>query len=181
MKKYRKGEIAAVILKTILAVGFVAVALSAPNAVQLFKYFNPRTARERERIKQSFMKLERGGYIKRRDALDGYFTLTQKGKSRAMRYEIEKTKIPRPKKWDDRWRLVMFDVPEKEKRARQAINFALKKIGCVHYQKSVFITPFPCEHEVNFVARCFGVRKYIRIVIADRIEGDTALKTKFNL
>jgi len=75
----------------------------------------------------------------------------------------------------------MFDVPEEKKRARQAINFALKKIGCLHYQKSVFVTPFPCKREVDFVGECFEVRNYMRIVVAESIEGSAVFEKKFDL
>ena len=181
MKKYKRNEIAKILLEILLTVGFISIALAAPNAVQLFRYFHSRNARERERIKQSLAQLRKRGFIKQEDNLDGYFVLTAKGKARAMRYKIEDLKIARQKKWDKKWRIVMFDVPEEKKRARQAINFALKKIGCVHYQKSVFITPFPCEKEVDFVGDAFDVREHIRIVTAERVEGSPAFEGKFGI
>ena len=181
MKKYKKGEITKIVLKTLLVVGFVTVALAAPNAVQLFKYFKPKHAPERNRIKKSLSRLEKQGLIKRRGAMDGYFVLTAKGKARAMRHQLETTKIKRQKKWDRKWRLVLFDIPQEKMKARQAINFALKKIGCVHYQKSVFITPFPCEKEVDFAGDVFGVRDHIKIIVAERVEGGSVFETKFGL
>lgn len=181
MKKYKKGKIATIILDVLLAVGFITVALAAPNAVQIFKRFHPKNARERERIKQSLAKLERAGFIVRKNRMDGYFVLTSKGEMRAKREKIENTRIARPKKWDGLWRLIMFDVPEEKRKERQAINFALKKIGCAQYQKSVFITPFPCEEEIDFVANCFGVRQYVRVILAQKVEDDVALRKMFNL
>lgn len=181
MKKYKRDEIAKVIFEILLTAGFVTIALTAPNAVQLFTRFHPKNARERERVKQSLSTLKKRGFITEKDNLDGYFALTKEGKARAMRYKIENTKIQKQKKWDKKWRLVMFDVPEEKKKARQAINFALKKIGCVHYQKSVFITPFPCEQEIDFVGGCFGVRDYLRIVVAESVERDKSFIKKFGL
>ena len=181
MKKYTKNAVASIILSTLLVVGFITIALAAPNTVHLFKYFKPKNARERERIKKSVARLEKQGLIKQRGRLDGYFALTAKGEKRAMRYRVENTKIVRQKKWDRKWRLVMFDVPEEKKKARQGINYALKKIGCVHYQKSVFITPFPCKKEIDFVGETFGVRDNIRVVVAESIEGDAVFERKFLL
>lgn len=170
-----------IVLSTLLAVGFITIALAAPNAVQIFKYFKPKNAYERGRIKNSLARLQKQNLIKGKDDLDGYFVLTTKGKAKAMRYKIEETKIQRQKKWDGKWRLVMFDVPEEKKRARQAINYALKKIGCVHYQKSVFLTPFPCEKEINFIGETFDVRAYIRIVVAESIEEGDRFEKKFEV
>ena len=75
----------------------------------------------------------------------------------------------------------MFDVPEERKMARRAIHNALKELGCVQYQKSVFVTPFPCKNEVDFIGDYFGVRGNIRIIIASEIEGGKILRNAFCL
>ena len=51
MKHYKRGEITKIILSVILAVGIITVAIAAPNALQIFKYFKPKNAYERGRIK----------------------------------------------------------------------------------------------------------------------------------
>ncbi|MEK7129368.1 MAG: CRISPR-associated endonuclease Cas2 [Patescibacteria group bacterium] len=181
MKKYKRGEITKIIFLSILAVGFITVALAAPNATQLFKYFKPKSSPERNRIRKSVARLEKQGLIKQKGNMNGYFILTAEGMVKAMRYQIENTKIPKQKKWDGKWRLVMFDVPEEKKKARQAINYALKKVGCVQYQKSVFLTPFPCEKEVDFIGGCFNVREHIRVVVADTIEGGSVFARQFGI
>lgn len=181
MKKYEHGEIAEIILSTLLVVGVIAVAVTMPNAVQLFKYFLPKNSVDRSRIKKSVTRLERGGFIELKGGEKGLFILTQKGREKAMRYAIDQMKIVSQKTWDKKWRLVMFDVPEEKKQARRAINFALKKLGCVQYQKSVFVTPFPCKKEVDFIGECFGVREHIRIVVANNLEGENSLRGAFKV
>lgn len=181
MKKYEHGEIAEIILSTLLVVGVIAVAVTMPNAVQLFKYFIPKNSTDRARIKKSVSRLEMGGYIEAKGERKGLFILTQKGREKAMRYAIEQMRIASQKTWDKKWRLVMFDVPEKKVQARRAINLALKKLGCVQYQKSVFITPFPCGKEIDFVGECFGIREHIRIIIATDVEGADVLEKTFKV
>lgn len=181
MKKYEKGEITEIILSTLLAVGVIAVTVTIPNTVQLFKYFTPKNSAERARIKKSVTRLEMGGFIERKGDKKGLISLTQKGKERAMRYEVNQMKIASQKTWDKKWRLIMFDVPENRKQARRAINLVLKKFGCVQYQKSVFITPFPCKKEIDFVGECFGVRDYIRIIVASEVEGVASLQKVFKV
>ncbi len=181
MKKYEKGEIIEIILSVLLVAGIIAVAVAAPNAVQLFKYFKPRNTSDRTKIKRSVLRLEKKGFIKRKSATEDSFVLTTEGEKKALRYKIDAMRIERQKNWDGRWRIVMFDVPEDKKQARRAVNLALKKLGCVQYQKSVFVTPFPCKEEIDFVGKCFGIRQYIRLILADSIEGENALKKSFNL
>ena len=181
MKKYNKGEIAEMILSLILATGVVAVAGTMPNAVQLFKYFKPRNTPERDRIKKSLISLEKQGLVMRKNVGEDGFILTTKGEEKALRHKLEVMKITHQDKWDGKWRIVMFDVSENKKQARRSINFALKKLGCVQYQKSVFITPFPCKEEIDFVGRCFNVRKDIKLILAERIEGDDILRKTFKI
>lgn len=182
MKKYEKGEVIKIVLSTLLVVGMITVAVVAPNAFQIFKYFKPKNAYERKRIKQSIARLEQQKLIQKdKGSQDGYFTLTALGKMRAMRYQIETTKIPRQKTWDGKWRIIMFDIPEEKKMARRAINHALKKLGCIQYQKSVFITPFPCKKEIDFAGECFGVRHHMRLILAENVEGEDGLKKTFSL
>lgn len=179
MKKYEHGEIAEIILSTLLVVGVIAVAVTMPNAVQLFKYFLPKNSVDRSRINRSVYRLERGGYIETKGGKSGPYALTQKGREKAMRYAIKQMRIASQRTWDKKWRLIMFDIPEKKVQSRRAINLALKRLGCVQYQKSVFITPFPCSKEIDFVGECFEVREHIRIIVASEVEGTELLKKEF--
>ncbi len=181
MKKYEKGEIAEIILSVLLVAGVIAVAVTMPNAVQLFKYLKPQNAKERTRVKKSVLRLEQSGFIMKKSGTKDVFVLTTEGEKKALRYKLEAMKIARQEKWDGKWRVVMFDVPEDKKQARRTINLVLKKLGCVQYQKSVFVTPFPCLKEIDFIGECFDVRKYLRIITACDMEGATKFKKVFNI
>ena len=182
MGKLTRDERREVILKILLGVGFLTTAIVAPNAVRVFKYFIPMDRRDRWNIKQSFVRLEKNGLIKKKITNgEEYYSLTLLGSKRAKKYKLDSMKIEAQKKWDGMWRLVMFDIPEDKKIARRGINLILKKLGCVQYQKSVFITPFPCEKEIDFVGECFDARKYIRVIIARDVEGVAQIKKAFNV
>lgn len=170
------------ILSILLGVGILTTAIVAPNAVQLFKYFLPRNPKEEWNIKQSFSRLEKNGLLKKKTTNgEDYYTLTLLGNERAKKYKLHSMKIDHQKKWDGLWRLVMFDIPEDKKMARRGINLVLKKLGCIQYQKSVFITPFPCKKEIDFVGDCFDARTYIRIITARDVEGVEQIKKSFKL
>ena len=47
-------------------------------------------------------------------------TLSLSGKKRILRYDLDNMKIKKPLKWDGYWRIVVFDIPEDEKR-REAL------------------------------------------------------------
>lgn len=182
MEKTEHSKRKEMILDILLGVGFLTTAIVAPNAVQIFKYFLPQNSRDRWKIKQSFTRLEKSGLVKRRTTDgDEYYSLTLLGNKRAKRYQLDSMKIDEQQKWDGLWRLVMFDIPEKRKMARRGINLILKKLGCVQYQKSVFITPYPCTKEIDFIGECFDARKYIRVITARDVEGVEQIKKAFKL
>ena len=169
-------------MNILLGVGLLTTALVAPNAVQLFKYFVPKNSRDRWELKRTFSRLENSGLVKRKTTNgDDYYSLTLMGSNRAKRYKLDSMKIVPQKKWDGLWRIVMFDIPEDKMMARRAINLILKKLGCVQYQKSVFITPYPCEKEIDFVGECFEARKHLRIIVASEVEGSDKIKKALKL
>jgi len=182
MKQQTRNKRTEIILSILLGVGLLTTAVVAPNAVQLFKYFLPKNNRDRWKIKQSFSSLEKKGFVKKKITNgEEYYTLTLLGSNRAKRYQLDTMKIKTQKKWDGLWRVDMFDIPEEKMMARRAINLVLKKLGCVQYQKSVFITPYPCTQEIDFVGECFEARKYLRIITARDVEGIEKIKKSFKL
>ena len=79
------------------------------------------------------------------------------------------------------WRMVIFDIPEKRKKARNAINFKLKELGFYPIQKSTFIFPYECKNEIDFIGEHFFARKYISYIIAKYIDDEKKLRKLFNL
>src|ERR1035437_5363263 len=111
----------------------------------------------------------------------GTHSLTPKGEARLRNIVIDDIKIKNPKKWDGKWRLVIYDLPIRFKKARNAFRWKLKDLGFFQFQKSVWIYPYPCEEEILFVADFFGVRKHIEILEVNKILDDSKLKAHFNL
>ncbi|MBI3070024.1 MAG: CRISPR-associated endonuclease Cas2 [Candidatus Levybacteria bacterium] len=68
-----------------------------------------------------------------------YFRLTSVGKERIKRdfplFILQK------EKWDGKWRVVVFDIEETNRNARDIFREKLKELGFGMLQKSVFITP----------------------------------------
>jgi len=86
-----------------------------------------------------------------------YISLTEKGKKKAGWLQIDNLKIFRPKKWDQKWRLIMFDITQLKKTHRDAFRGKLKELGFQPFQKSVWIHPFDCEAEIDLLRKFFGL------------------------
>ena len=106
--------------------------------------------------------------------------LTNKGKVRALEYKFYHLKLEKRRRWDRRWRLVLFDVPEPKKKIRDALRKKLKNLGFLEFQKSVFVFPYPCEDEINFVINFFNIPENVYYLEAP-IKPDGELRKHFKL
>jgi DNA-binding transcriptional regulator PaaX len=107
--------------------------------------------------------------------------LTDKGKKKTLQYNIDTLKIKKPIHWDKLWRLVIFDIPEKEKKGRDALAGKLKQLGFYPMQKSVFIHPYECKNEVDFIIEIFNLRRYVRFLVVKEIDVELDLRNRFGL
>ena len=76
-----------------------------------------------------------------------YLRLTSKGSDK-IKQDIPLFKYSN-QRWDGYWRLVIFDIPEKRKVLRDVLRRKLVSLGLGRWQKSVYITPFNLEEEIN--------------------------------
>ena len=77
--------------------------------------------------------------------------LTENGKEKTLIYDLDSIKLQQQDKWDGLWRIVIFDVPERFKKGRNALSSKLKQLGLYPLQKSVFIYPYECKDEIDFI------------------------------
>ncbi len=136
---------------------------------------------EKRRIRRSLR------YLRRRHFLafpvkgkQGQIVVTKSGKNRLSEIELEEITI-KPVPWDGRWRIVMFDVPEAKGGKRHIIRKKLKKLGFFHFQRSVFLFPYPCEKEINKITEILDIETNVHLLTAESFPGDEELKKFYNL
>ena len=114
---------------------------------------------------------------------DGAVTivLTELGRKRALRHKIDELSIAKPLRWDKKWRIVLFDIPERHKKAREALRNKLRELGFVQFQKSAWAHPYPCRDLIDFIVEIFEVRAYVQYLEATAITNDAELKLHFVL
>jgi len=130
--------------------------------------------------KISYLRKEK--FIEKKIAYDGsvLITLTEKGVYRALK--IKFNKMSREKKiWDEKWRLIAFDIPENCRKGRNALRYRMKIGGFFELQKSLFIYPYDCKKEIEAVVKLFKLEKYVRFALIDFIDNEDFLKRKFKL
>ena len=159
------------------------LAIAAPNTVQLLKNIDSNMAKKRhptKRISQAVSRLRSRGLVEKGE--NGRTHLTEAGKRHAEKlYAKERFSIPIPKRWDHRWRVVIFDVWERRRPVRDQLRRLLMKIGFVKVQNSVWAYPYDCEEVLAFVKADLRLGKGMLYLVAEGIEGDTWLLRHFGL
>ena len=83
--------------------------------------------------------------------------ITNNGEKYLKTFDIDNMILARPVVWDKKWRLVIFDVPEKHKKAREALRRKLKDLDFLWLQDSAWVTPYPCDDEIRFLREIFNI------------------------
>lgn len=188
MTKYKyyfrkpKSEIVKDVLNWLAMAGVIYVAASSSYFIlNVMREFKKRKRYPKKRTYNTFYQLLKEGCIeigKRNHQI--YIALTEKGRRKAGRFQINNLEIKKPKKWDGKWRLVIFDISQRLK--REAFRGKLKELGFWPLQKSVWVNPYDCKDEIELLREFFGLsNREVQIIIAEKIENDTPLRKIFKL
>ena len=169
-----KYPIASSIGKAVLATAVLGGALSltviAPRITYMIGKSKSKIIKDK---KERYRKLWRRFYdMKKQDIFeiekdnpDGSITyrLTQKGQTITKKFLLDILAIEPQKTWDQKWRVVIFDIPEKYRKARKELQHKLRELEFEKLQRSVWVHPFPCEAEVNFLKDTFNVHPFVEV------------------
>ncbi len=124
--------------------------------------------------KQKLIEIKTGGKFQK-------FILTENGRKVFLRFNYENIQIKRSKIWDRNFRVIIFDIPEKKKAARDSLREKMKELGCVKLNDSVWVFPYPCQQGIDFIANYWGVGKYVHIILAKDLTARDNLEKIFGL
>ena len=173
------------ILKTICARGAIAAGSIDKKVVRVFDSLIDELWNEkhpRYRINYAVRRLRERGWIKLTRGNNGRrYELTTDGQAALAKYELKQKTIAVPKRWDNKWRIVIFDVREKRRACRDAIREALREFGFKHLHDSVWVYPFKCEDVIELARTAYSVRHDAIYLVCDRFHGDEWLAFDFNV
>lgn len=179
LRRIRRTKLQHAILTSIHAAGVLGIGLVAPGVLVQMKRlgFLPHP-RNTEVVKSSALRLKAKGLLRFEN---GHYSLTKAGEETLNYWQRKNYKIPKPKKWDKKWRLIIFDIPEKRKRVREEVRRIFAEAGFRRLQDSVWIYPFDCEDMVGLLKSDLGIAKDLLYMIVDQVENDLHLRKDFGL
>lgn len=172
-----------IILATAAIGGLVFIGAVAPNLVQLLKPFIRSRKYSSKRFQNAYHYLRQKGLIIVGTNSQGKMVvrLTKKGEQKLSDLDLDNLVIPKPSRWDKKWRVLIFDLPVRFCRAREAFRWKVKDLGFIQLQKSVWVYPYPCDEELIFLAEFFGVTKYVEVLTVEKFFRAEELKRRFSL
>ncbi|HEY4518209.1 MAG TPA: hypothetical protein VJG48_01130 [Candidatus Paceibacterota bacterium] len=91
------------------------------------------------------------------------------------------TRPNKPKRWDGKWRIIIFDIWEKRRRMRDLLREEIRTYGFVKVQNSVWAYPYDCEEFVALLKTDLNVGRGLLFLLVERIEDDHILRSRFGL
>jgi len=181
---YKIGPVQKKIILTIF--GGVALGMSySPN--QYFRTFR-KLKKEWQKINQqnfnrSIRHLSKDKLIEEIILPDGSFklVLTENGKKQAriLSFMGSSISFQKPKNWDGKWRIVLFDIPEKDRNFRDILREHLRALQFFKLQHSVFVSPYPFEKPILELISLYSAEAFVRVVTAIKIDNEAKIKRHF--
>jgi phenylacetic acid degradation operon negative regulatory protein len=103
--------------------------------------------------------------------------LTTKGSIKILKLLLSDKK----EKWDESWRILIFDIPERKRKTRDAFRKILAEMGFKKYQISVWICPYDRTNELEMIIDEFNLKPYIQYFISKSVSDEEKLKKMFEL
>ena len=81
-----------------------------------------------------------------------------------------------------KWRVLIFDIKDKQKMKREALRGKIKELGLYQLQKSVWVCPYDFIREVDIMRSFFGLsQSEMKVITAFQIEDDWIIRRFFGL
>ena len=181
-KRRRKQNIQHALLASVAVTGLLAWAVLAPNTLQLLRYLPGERNKFGHRIRTAAGRLVAKGratWIEKKGKK--YLRITNLGRRELALEQAKITLTAQKKRWDGRWRMVVFDIPERRRRVRNRLREVMQEVGFVRMQDSVWVYPHDCEDFIALLKMELKIGKDVLYAIADTIEYDKPLRIHFAL
>lgn len=178
--KMERGEVAKAVLAGIGLAGIVAVGVTCPGLFALVpKGFRRRYSRRS--FSQAARRLEGEYYSAIKQGNRWRFVLTKKGRTLLDAYSIGQTFIKKSTKWDGKWRILIFDIPERQRYKRDGVRRLLLRLGFHRLQDSVWAYPYESRQVLDLLRINHQVIREALYLVVESLDGDRWLRRHFGL
>lgn len=181
MKRFQK-EIIKLTAKEVL---FSIFDLATPffEANRIYQVPVKKYLENREFEKSNY--LDKINYLKKHGLIESfvegkekYIEITQTGIDKIRRHQLDED-LPRPEIWDGKWRVVIFDIPNKKNSNRDIFRRKLIRMNFEKVQESVYVYPFECTKPISLLSSNISIENNVIIMVSEIIQGEDVIIEKF--
>lgn len=128
------------------------------------------------RLRQVTKRLEKQKVV---EIKDGIVKITDKGRRKLLKFDLDNMKLKRRR--DGKWRLIIYDIANLKKPQRELFREVLKRLKFLRLQESVYLTPFVCDDEIEYLRQIFDIRNDVLILNIAGVENEEVYKKCFGI
>lgn len=128
---------------------------------------NTKKRRQLSRAIQTIQRRRFAKIVRSKNRL--FLEITEEGRKRLLPYMILQISLEPQKTWDRRWRIILFDIPEKQRVGRDVLRKKLQDLGFFQLQKSAFVFPYPCFDQIDMLLRALEIFPYVTFFETDSL------------
>lgn len=182
LRKRRWGHVQQATLAAVGITGILLVSMAAPNVLQLLGKMPRNKYRFTHQAKSALSRLAAKGHIQFVErGGKKYAHITEKGQRALLLDEGSFRKNNAGRRWDKRWRVVLFDIPERRRKTRDQLRIRMRSLGFYRLQDSAWVYPHDCEDIVALLKSELHLGYAVIYMIVESIENDNRLKQEFGL
>lgn len=179
------------VLKLVGAGAFLAASLAIPNLPLALKPFLKNQFEEKSKawkrfnipyLKRTIQRLEKQKLVEIVVEKEAQIVkITNQGRQKILRYALDELSVKKPNSWDEKWRLISFDLPENISQKRKIFVEYLNVWGFYPLHKSVYLQAYPCLDEIEFLRSYLGINEYVKVFTVTEIENDELFRDFFGV
>ena len=116
-------------------------------------------------LAQALKRLRENGFVELISDKELTIRLTDKGRSKALWTKM----MLEDEKWDRKWRIVIWDIPEKRRKARDLLRYQLKQLGFEKVQNSVWASKKNCTLILNEYIKKVGIEDWVKVMESSNV------------
>ena len=113
------------------------------------------------------------------EIVDNEVKITEQGRQKILKYNLDDMEIKR--KTDGKWRVIIYDVANLKRYQRDIFRDMLQKLQFLRLQESVYLTPFVCDNEIQYLREVFEIGNEVLVLKVKEIENEDVYKKYFGI
>lgn len=182
-----KGKVTRLFLGLLEAGSLITAETLVSTLMRLTPVLNRQKPRyfidRRYYLRSAIRRLAERGLVRLYRASTGrsYFKITKSGRQQLLRYQLGEISVKRPKHWDGKWHVIIFDIKEYRRAARNHLRHQLVHFGFKKLQNSVWAFPYECEELILLLKAHLHFGRDVLYLKVEKLENDRWLREFFAL